>query len=105
MACLRLVGSWGRRPLLGEEVDQEPGEVVRALLHQQVPGVGQQLQAYRAGNVAVESLRPFGSEVRVVAAPHDQGRVVEGAQRSEEHTSELQSPVHLVCRLLLEKKK
>src|SRR6266581_9669802 len=30
-----------------------------------------------------------------------QGRLV----RSEEHTSELQSPVHLVCRLLLEKKK
>src|SRR5690348_17644307 len=27
------------------------------------------------------------------------------AYRSEEHTSELQSPVHLVCRLLLEKKK
>src|SRR5690348_18022573 len=26
------------------------------------------------------------------------------ALRSEEHTSELQSPVHLVCRLLLEKK-
>src|SRR5690348_17729006 len=28
-----------------------------------------------------------------------------GQIRSEEHTSELQSPVHLVCRLLLEKKK
>src|SRR6266487_2678888 len=28
-----------------------------------------------------------------------------GLSRSEEHTSELQSPVHLVCRLLLEKKK
>src|SRR5690348_6396919 len=27
------------------------------------------------------------------------------SMRSEEHTSELQSPVHLVCRLLLEKKK
>src|SRR5690348_17840575 len=27
-----------------------------------------------------------------------------GDGRSEEHTSELQSPVHLVCRLLLEKK-
>src|SRR5690348_17668816 len=27
-----------------------------------------------------------------------------GLRRSEEHTSELQSPVHLVCRLLLEKK-
>src|SRR5438309_5577250 len=28
-----------------------------------------------------------------------------GASRSEEHTSELQSQFHLVCRLLLEKKK
>src|SRR5258708_13389774 len=28
-----------------------------------------------------------------------------GLRRSEEHTSELQSPDHLVCRLLLEKKK
>src|SRR5437762_11419865 len=27
------------------------------------------------------------------------------ARRSEEHTSELQSPMYLVCRLLLEKKK
>src|SRR6266581_8486401 len=30
-----------------------------------------------------------------------EGRII---RRSEEHTSELQSPVHLVCRLLLEKK-
>src|SRR5258708_20672992 len=29
----------------------------------------------------------------------------EALRRSEEHTSELQSPDHLVCRLLLEKKK
>src|SRR5438876_2388766 len=29
----------------------------------------------------------------------------DASTRSEEHTSELQSPVHLVCRLLLEKKK
>src|SRR5258708_26476797 len=32
---------------------------------------------------------------------HPDGRIA----RSEEHTSELQSPDHLVCRLLLEKKK
>src|SRR5690348_17440762 len=32
------------------------------------------------------------------------GRIIPPG-RSEEHTSELQSPVHLVCRLLLEKKK
>src|SRR5256885_12257465 len=30
---------------------------------------------------------------------------VRGMNRSEEHTSELQSPCNLVCRLLLEKKK
>src|SRR2546429_8734636 len=32
-------------------------------------------------------------------------RQCESARRSEEHTSELQSRLHLVCRLLLEKKK
>src|SRR3989442_8626885 len=37
-------------------------------------------------------------------APHEEG-AFEGAFRSEEHTSELQSRPHLVCRLLLEKKK
>src|SRR5258708_14233920 len=38
---------------------------------------------------------------------HDFLRVIEAQSRlrSEEHTSELQSPDHLVCRLLLEKKK
>src|SRR2546426_3672058 len=30
---------------------------------------------------------------------------IAGVKRSEEHTSELQSPCNLVCRLLLEKKK
>src|SRR5437762_11472307 len=30
---------------------------------------------------------------------------IQTANRSEEHTSELQSPMYLVCRLLLEKKK
>src|SRR5690348_15985472 len=36
---------------------------------------------------------------------NEQLHAVKWSQRSEEHTSELQSPVHLVCRLLLEKKK
>src|SRR2546422_5199225 len=35
----------------------------------------------------------------------DQGYAVTRQERSEEHTSELQSRLHLVCRLLLEKKK
>src|SRR5256885_3600437 len=34
-----------------------------------------------------------------------QNRVSKSERRSEEHTSELQSPCNLVCRLLLEKKK
>src|SRR5258708_28930109 len=36
---------------------------------------------------------------------HDAGIFAPRRARSEEHTSELQSPDHLVCRLLLEKKK
>src|SRR5436189_3445877 len=34
-----------------------------------------------------------------------EGLVLQNSARSEEHTSELQSPMYLVCRLLLEKKK
>src|SRR5258708_23767850 len=41
--------------------------------------------------------------VNIVTLPEDQLRQ-QVTQRSEEHTSELQSPDHLVCRLLLEKK-
>src|SRR5256885_5253433 len=37
--------------------------------------------------------------------PQRERRGGRGAARSEEHTSELQSPCNLVCRLLLEKKK
>src|SRR5256885_7966646 len=37
--------------------------------------------------------------------PHCQSAEETFAKRSEEHTSELQSPCNLVCRLLLEKKK
>src|SRR5207244_6257523 len=40
----------------------------------------------------------------VELAADDLHRTLEVARRSEEHTSELQSPDHLVCRLLLEKK-
>src|SRR5437764_15166762 len=40
----------------------------------------------------------FGAALPIAGIAGDQ-------QRSEEHTSELQSPMYLVCRLLLEKKK
>src|SRR2546422_5362521 len=38
-------------------------------------------------------------------SPDRRGDLLRDAVRSEEHTSELQSRLHLVCRLLLEKKK
>src|SRR5205809_5655557 len=40
-----------------------------------------------------------------VGAGEEDSPVGDGPARSEEHTSELQSRLHLVCRLLLEKKK
>src|SRR5205809_2636116 len=45
---------------------------------------------------------PYNGKQLVYATTHDTGSTW---GRSEEHTSELQSRLHLVCRLLLEKKK
>src|SRR5256885_7383819 len=47
------------------------------------------------------TLRTLGSRYCCPAYCHNERRQL----RSEEHTSELQSPCNLVCRLLLEKKK
>src|SRR5438552_13350770 len=47
----------------------------------------------------VGDTRDVKVDVRLIAASNR-----DVAKRSEEHTSELQSPDHLVCRLLLEKK-
>src|SRR5438552_8286660 len=46
-----------------------------------------------------------GRPVRRLDSQHAVEPAGAGDERSEEHTSELQSPDHLVCRLLLEKKK
>ena len=46
-----------------------------------------------------------GDRTVLTMANDYQGEVADFAMRSEEHTSELQSPMYLVCRLLLEKKK
>src|SRR5438309_4459860 len=49
----------------------------------------------------------LGRVTTAAASPYRGTETLEGAGqiRSEEHTSELQSQFHLVCRLLLEKKK
>src|SRR5438045_5144223 len=59
-------------------------------------------------SVAVDRIGPGRAEVHGFARQGVQGlagRGVRPQNRSEEHTSELQSLRHLVCRLLLEKKK
>src|SRR3989449_1248312 len=66
---------------------------------------------FRSAHAALEQHvhREVRRELHPVAEPDD-GRIAGAAGaadqlRSEEHTSELQSRLHLVCRLLLEKKK
>src|SRR5690348_18107422 len=55
-----------------------------------------------AAKVVMTFVNMYSPGLRILAGH----RVIADLQnRSEEHTSELQSPVHLVCRLLLEKKK
>src|SRR5437763_8681568 len=52
---------------------------------------------------SLTSARPMSVSCR--SSPSVILRVTAVRMRSEEHTSELQSPMYLVCRLLLEKKK
>src|SRR3989454_8382218 len=58
----------------------------------------QRLRAVAEGQLVVGAV----AEIRVQLRG---GHALDGKLRSEEHTSELQSPCNLVCRLLLEKKK
>src|SRR5258708_39273003 len=61
----------------------------------------------RAGDSRLDSLSEailsFWLISFILSCPHPE--INQNERRSEEHTSELQSPDHLVCRLLLEKKK
>src|SRR2546429_8833823 len=49
--------------------------------------------------------RVLGRKLTTIDYPEDTQVAAADVERSEEHTSELQSRLHLVCRLLLEKKK
>src|SRR5687768_3166181 len=76
------------RALAGGERDEVLGAAdVLAVVLVLVPDVAHRLRAVIGDAVA------------------DEGAGRAGDERSEEHTSELQSRLHLVCRLLLEKKK
>src|ERR1022692_2115995 len=81
----------------------EPADSFRAGIHRGLPDTG---------DSGVGGLHPPATDEELSPAVchflHSAGRAdrrVRGDWRSEEHTSELQSPCNLVCRLLLEKKK
>src|SRR5258708_17943216 len=61
-------------------------------------GLGEPPRARDPGSAAQTTRSPRSARASPSAMPKDL------RERSEEHTSELQSPDHLVCRLLLENK-
>src|SRR2546429_3104566 len=75
------------------------------------PPVCRRCTRKRTRNSARHNLRSGRSNLQKLSGWHSpwlsQGTetLIEYKKRSEEHTSELQSRLHLVCRLLLEKKK
>src|SRR5688500_19288330 len=73
----------------------------RSRRHARIVGAVRRVEAARVDRAAEQHV------VDPVRAPDRQalGEQEAAVARSEEHTSELQSPCNLVCRLLLEKKK
>src|SRR5437764_3193205 len=94
-----------RRPPVEAHAEHQPV----ALQHLLDLGEGLLAEVRRAQQLDLGALHQVADVVNVlgfeaVGAAHGELELVHRT-RSEEHTSELQSPMYLVCRLLLEKKK
>src|SRR5256884_2758799 len=70
----------------------------------ELPGMGRPVDTASVAARRRALLARIGRGVVLVPAAHERELERDYVQRSEEHTSELQSRLHLVCRLLLEKK-
>src|SRR2546422_6393287 len=75
------------------------------LFRSQVGAIQIQVRGTWAGNIVNASPAADGVPVLMAYDAVVELESLRGRERSEEHTSELQSRLHLVCRLLLEKKK
>src|SRR5439155_19603792 len=80
-------------------IDPAPTEIYTLSLHDALPICGGEISS------AFIRLSPREREVLQLMAEGRATKEIAHDLRSEEHTSELQSRGHLVCRLLLEKKK
>src|SRR3989449_7839813 len=85
-----------RAPLLDLGLEELAQRLGRGLAHRH--GLGAEIGEALLQRVVLDGLLQRGDEL----VNH---RLRRALGRSEEHTSELQSRLHLVCRLLLEKKK
>src|SRR5258708_11392341 len=85
--------------------DTATTEIYTLSLHDALP-ICQPRPTTRNYEISME-LETGGKRAARIQSARSQVRLSEAGLegRSEEHTSELQSPDHLVCRLLLEKKK
>src|SRR5256885_5264113 len=72
---------------------------------QQRHGAGHQTNGEKSTGDELERANGDRREASQVSKLRDRAAIKDAHHRSEEHTSELQSPCNLVCRLLLEKKK
>src|SRR5256885_7983460 len=73
-----------------------------ARIHRDIVQAARERDAVKVHALMQQHMRDAASSVKRMKG-RIQGRLI--LDRSEEHTSELQSPCNLVCRLLLEKKK
>src|SRR2546422_1452905 len=80
--------------------DTATTEIYTLSLHDALPIWSRRRGPSRASHTAQRA-----GKTRSSAAVASLGKTARDNGRSEEHTSELQSRLHLVCRLLLEKKK
>src|SRR2546426_3886467 len=80
--------------------DPAPTEISPLPLHDAFP-----ISPAAFGRPPLLLIAPSAEAVRAIPPSRVQPSLPDCRHRSEEHTSELQSPCNLVCRLLLEKKK
>src|SRR5207248_7608741 len=97
----RILGRKNERQIDIADIEWLPVQILGALVRKGAANlkISEVERVLAHGRAIAVSLRYYGGS--------DGGEVknVAPVQRSEEHTSELQSPYDLVCRLLLEKKK